>query len=43
MFEKIKNFYTTGLYTKKQVAAFVKKGKITPAQYTEITGDAYPA
>lgn len=41
MFTKIKKFYDMGLYTKAQVAAFVEKGKITTAQYKEITGEDY--
>lgn len=41
MFEKIKKFYDMGLYSKEQVAAFVAKGKITPEQYKEITGEDY--
>lgn len=41
MFEKIKKFYNMKLYTKKQVADFVKKGVITAEQYGLITGEAY--
>ena len=41
MFEKVKKFYDLGLYSKEQVAAFVAKGKLTAAQYAEITGEAY--
>lgn len=41
MFEKIKKFYGLGLYTNKQVHQFAEKGVITPAQYTEITGEEY--
>lgn len=43
MFEKIKKFYDLGLYTDAQVAMFVKKGIITPEQYTDITGKEYEA
>lgn len=43
MYTKIKKFYDMGLYTKVQVAAFVAKGKITAAQYKEITGEDYEA
>lgn len=39
MFERVKNFYDLGLYTKAQVAMFVQKGKLTPAEYQEITGE----
>lgn len=41
MFDKVKRFYDIGLYTKSQVAQFVVKGKLTPEQYTAITGDEY--
>ena len=41
MFEKVKRFYDMGLYSKAQVAQFVKKGKLTPAQYQKITGEPY--
>lgn len=42
-YKTVKNFYDSGLYTKDQVAVFVAKGKITPEQYEEITGEAYTA
>jgi uncharacterized XkdX family phage protein len=42
-FKTIKDYYDTGRYTKEQVAVFVVKGKITAAQYQEITGDVYAA
>lgn len=41
MFEKVKHFYDLGLYTKEQVAMFVRKGKLTAEEYEEITGEAY--
>lgn len=41
MYEKVKKYYDRGIYTKEQVAVFVEKGKLTPAQYEEITGDPY--
>ncbi len=41
MFEKVKRFFGLGLYSKEQVAAFVQKGKLTPAEYESITGEAY--
>ena len=43
MFEKVKRFYDLGLYTAVEVAQFVKKGKLTPTQYEEITGQPYEA
>lgn len=41
MFEKVKHFYDLGLYTKEQVAMFVRKGKLTAEEYELITGEAY--
>ena len=41
MFEKIKKWYSMGIYTKEQVKNFVRKGKITEEQYKEITGEDY--
>lgn len=41
MLEKVKKYYDHGFYTKTQVADFVKKGKLTPEQYKEITGEKY--
>lgn len=43
MFEKVKKFYDMGLYSKAQVAQFVKKGRLTEEEYEEITGEDYPA
>lgn len=42
MFEKVKKFYDQRLYSKRQVAQFVLKNKLTAAQYEEITGEAFP-
>ena len=41
MYEKVKRFFSMGLYTKENVAAFVAKRKLTPEQYKEITGEEY--
>ena len=41
MFAKIKKWYEQGLWTKAMVANAVVKGKITAAQYEEITGEPY--
>lgn len=41
MFEKVKHFYDIGLYSKAQVAEFVRRGKLTPAEYEAITGEEY--
>lgn len=40
-FDTVKSYYDRGLYSKEQVAVFVTKGKITPEQYQEITGEPY--
>lgn len=40
-FETIKRNYDRRLWSKAQVKVAVKKGVITPAQYREITGEAY--
>ena len=41
MFNIIKRYYERGIYSKKNVAVFVKSGKITSEQYKEITGTEY--
>ena len=41
MFNLITKFYKMGIYTKANVGVFVKSGTLTPAQYEEITGEAY--
>ena len=41
MFAKIKKWYEQGLWMKQMVANAVVKGKITAAQYEEITGEPY--
>lgn len=41
MFRIVKRYYDRGLYTKQNVAVFVRAGKITPEEYTQITGDVY--
>ena len=38
---KVKDFYVSGLWTKSMVANAVVKGRITEAEYQEITGDTY--
>ena len=43
MFEKVKKYYDLGFYSNAQVAAFVAKGRLTAAQYKEITGEDYAA
>ena len=41
MFEKIKKWYESGMWTKKMVRNAVIKGKITEEEYTEITCEEY--
>ena len=41
MFKIVKRYYDKGIYTKENVATFVKAKKITPEQYEEITGEVY--
>lgn len=42
-FTTIKRYYDRDLWTKEQVAKAVEYGKITEAQYEEITGEPYQA
>lgn len=39
----IMKFFKLKLYTKAQIADFVRKGVITPEQYAAITGEEYSA
>ncbi len=41
MFKIVKRYYDRGIYSKEDVATFVRAGKITPEQYKEITGEDY--
>lgn len=41
MKEKIMKWYDQGLWTLKMVRNAVKKGKITPDDYYDITGEVY--
>lgn len=41
--QKIKDFYDARLWTAGMVANAVVKGRITEAEYQEITGDTYTA
>ncbi len=40
-FDKIKDLYLRGLWSKEWVRNAVTKGKITAAEYEIITGEAY--
>ena len=41
MFEKIKSWYESGIWSKEWVRNAVVKGKITADEYEEITGEVY--
>ena len=41
MFSIVKRYYDNGIYSKEDVAKFVKAKKITEKQYEEITGEKY--
>ena len=41
MFEQIKAWYEDGKWNKKRLHDAVEKGKITAAEYKEITGEDY--
>lgn len=41
LFKTVKKYYNMGLYTNKQVAVFVEKGKLTAEEYELITGEPY--
>lgn len=41
MYRKVKRLYDLGLYTSEQVKDFADRGKITAAEYEEITGEKY--
>ena len=41
MFEKIKSWYESGIWSKEWVRNAVAKGKITAEEYKEITGEEY--
>ena len=40
-FEKAKEKYDSGAWTKAMLKVLVAKGKITEAEYAEIVGEAY--
>lgn len=41
MFSIVKRYYNNGIYSKEDVAKFVRANKITENQYEEITGEKY--
>lgn len=43
MYKIVKRYYEKGIYSKEDVAKFVKAGKITAEQYKEIVGEVYAA
>lgn len=43
MFEIVRDYYNKGIYTDANVSVFVRAGKITAAEYEQITGQPYVA
>lgn len=41
MFKIVKRYYDAGIYSKEDVAKFVKAGRLTAEEYKTITGDNY--
>lgn len=41
-FQTIQEFYELGLWDASQIAQLVQGGVLTPVQYQEIVGQAYP-
>ena len=41
MYEKIKEYYNTGLWSKERVRNMVIKGVITEEEFYDITGEFY--
>lgn len=41
LYRVIKRYFDRGIYSKEDVAVFVKAGKISPTEYAEITGEDY--
>lgn len=41
MFKIVKRYYDKGIYSKENVKVFVRAGRLTEAEYKEITGDTY--
>lgn len=39
MFAIVKRYYDRGIYDKADVAKFVKAGRLTDDEYTQITGE----
>ena len=41
IYDKAVRYYNEGLWTKAYIRALTKAGKLTLAEYTEITGEEY--
>lgn len=41
IYKIVKRYYDRGIYTKENVAVFVRANKITTTEYEQITGEAY--
>ena len=43
MFKIVKRYYERNIYSNEDVAKFVKAGRLSAAEYQEITGEEYTA
>lgn len=41
MYAIVKRYFDRGIYSKEDVAKFVRATKLTPAEYEQITGEPY--
>lgn len=41
MYDIVRDYYSKGIYNDANVATFVRAGKITKAEYEQITGQPY--
>ena len=41
LYNKIREYYNLGMYTKAHLKVFVSKNTITPEEYYSITGESY--
>ena len=41
MYDIVRDYYSKGIYNDDNVSTFVKAGKITEAEYEQITGQPY--
>ena len=41
LFKVVKRYYDKGIYSKEDVAVFVADGRLTEAEFEQITGECY--